>query len=243
MSAKGLCQIDPAVLLSAILIAGSASAYDAYDPSNCNGVDWDDKRVLVVQKVTTHTRVNFIKSQYDDDFKATTCPADTEVCRQKSYLVPGDLVLTGHTQGAFTCVVYQSPLARKQIWAKGWLPTSALTPVSPMPSPKLSDWKGTWYHPGGEITISQGDDGKLRIEGGMTVPTAHDFHNGALRAKVTPEKDTIAFVDDGSSPFDKTEAGECRVRMQRVDQWLLVEDNSGCGGTTVTFTGLYRRTK
>jgi hypothetical protein len=29
--------------------------------------------------------------------------------------------------------------------------------------------------------------------------------------------------------------------MQRIGQWLLVEDNSGCGGATVTFTGLYRR--
>jgi hypothetical protein len=205
-------------LLGAVLTAGSASAYDAYDPNNCNGVDWDDKRPQVVQKVIARPRVNFIKGPYDDDFTATTCPADTEACRQKSYLVTGDLVLIGKTQGAFTCVVYQSPLAKKQIWAQGWLPTSALTTVAPMPSPKLSDWTGTWYHPGGEITISRGDGGKLSIEGEMTVPTARDVHTGELQANATPDKDTIAFVDDGSTPFEKTEEGQCRARMQRIGQ-------------------------
>jgi hypothetical protein len=242
MRVKGFGWIRPALLLSAVLIAESASAYDAYDPNNCNGVDWDDKRALVVSKIIARPRVNFIKSPYDDDFRAATCPADTETCRKKSYLVAGDLVLTGKTQGAFICVAYQSPLARKQIWATGWVPGSALTPVAPM-SPKLPDWLGTWSHPGGEITISRsGDGGKLNIEGEMVVPTAHDSHNGQLEANATPGKDTIAFADDGSIPFDAEEAG-CRVRMQRIEEWLLVEDNSGCGGAAVTFTGLYRRKK
>jgi hypothetical protein len=240
MRAKGFGQIGPALLLSVFLIAESASAYDAYDPHNCNGVDWDDKRALVVSKVITRPRINFIKSPYDDDFNAATCPADTEACRKKSYLVAGDLVLTGKTLGAFTCVAYQSPLARKLIWAAGWLPSSALTPVAPVPSPKASDWTGTWYHPGGEITISRRGGGKLNIEGEMRVPGAQDVHTGELQADATPENGTIAFVDDGSIPFEKTDQGECRVRMQRVGQWLLVEDNSGCGGAGVTFTGLYR---
>ena len=48
--------------MSAVLFAGSALAYDAYDPNNCNGVDWDDKRALIVAKVTAQPRVDFIKS-------------------------------------------------------------------------------------------------------------------------------------------------------------------------------------
>jgi hypothetical protein len=244
MRLMGIGRIGSAFLLSVVVAAGFSSAVRAEDnPNNCNGVDWDNKRALVVSKVIAGPRINFIKSPYDDDFKATPCPADTEACRKNSYLVPGDLVLTGKTLGAFTCVAYQSPLARKQIWAAGWLPSSALMSVAPMPSPKLPDWIGTWYHPGGEITISRGDGGKLSIEGGMTVPTAQDFHTGELQANVAPEKDAIAFVDDGSIPFEKAEEGECRVRIQRVGEWLLVEDNSGCGGAAVTFTGLYRRKK
>lgn len=35
------------LLLSAVLLVRPASAYDPYDPANCNGgVDWNDKRAL-----------------------------------------------------------------------------------------------------------------------------------------------------------------------------------------------------
>ena len=40
--------------------------------------------------------------------------------------------------------------------------------------------------------------------------------------------------------FDDPKAG-CQVRMQRVEALLVVEDNNGCGGVMVTFTGLYRK--
>lgn len=231
------------LLLGALLSSSSASAYDAYDPKNCNGIDWDDRSALVVSKVTADRRVNFIKSPYDDDFKAETCPAATEACRKKSYLVPGDLVLVGRTLGDFTCVTYQSPLARKQNWTTGWLPNGALTKVAPMASPKASDWTGSWVHPGGGIEIEKGNGDKLSITGEQVVPTARDFHTGVIAAKAEPQDGTLAFADDGSIPFEKTEESECRVRMRRIGGWLLVEDNSGCGGSGVSFTGLYRRKK
>jgi hypothetical protein len=107
--------IGPAVLLSAMLMAGPASAYDPNDPNNCIGAEWDDKRAVVVSRVIARPRVNFIKSPHDDDLKAATCPADTAACRQKPYLVAGDLVLTGQSRGPFTCVSYQSPQARQPI--------------------------------------------------------------------------------------------------------------------------------
>jgi hypothetical protein len=61
--------------LSLVLLSRSVLACDTYDPNNCNGVDWDDKRALIVAKVTAHPRVNFIKSPYDNGFKAEGCPA------------------------------------------------------------------------------------------------------------------------------------------------------------------------
>jgi hypothetical protein len=66
MQAKRFGQIGPVLLLFAVLTAGSASAYDPYDPHNCSGFDCNDKRALVVQKVTAKPRVNFIKSPYND---------------------------------------------------------------------------------------------------------------------------------------------------------------------------------
>jgi hypothetical protein len=146
-------------------------------------------------------------------------------------------VLIGKTQGHFTCVDYQSPLAKKQIWIRGWLPSASLTPIAPIPSPKTSDWTGTWYHPGGHIEIKDGGDGKLHVEGATTLATpSGDFQNGEFKAQVASQG-TIAFTDKGAY-------GEgCQVRMKRIGPGLLVEDNGGCGGAGVTFTGLYRRKK
>ena len=227
----------------ALLSAQAAQAYDAYDPANCNGIDWDDQRALVVSKVTAQPRAHLIKSPYDDDFKAASCPAATDACRKKSFLVTGDLVLVGKTRGEFTCVLYQSPAAKKPTWSKGWLPSAALTPVTPMASAQISDWSGKWSQPGGTITIKRGDGGKLHVEGEMIVRGAQNVQTGEIGAKVTPQGGVIAFVDDGTTSFEKKDAGECRVRMQRIGPWLVVEDNSGCGGVAVTFTGFYRRAK
>src|SRR6478736_1231605 len=88
-------------ILSVVVLAGPASACTG-------GVEWDDKRTLVVSKVTARPRINFVKSPYDDDFKAENCPAATEACRKQSYLVTRDLVLTGPTRGEFTCALYHS---------------------------------------------------------------------------------------------------------------------------------------
>lgn len=251
------------LFLSAVLSAGSACAYDNYDsrglfanpvfantasesgydandPRNCTGPDWDDTRVLGVSKVVASPRIHFVKSPYDDDFKAATCPAATGACRKRSYLETGDLVLVGKTQGDFTCVSYQSRLTKIQ--TRGWLPNSALSSVAPMPSPGNSDWLGMWDHPHGSIEIRRGGiGGRLRVEGIMVVPTARDVHTGAIDAQVAPGNDAIAFLNDGWLPFETKCDSGCRVRMQRIGPWLLVEDNGDCGGAGVSFTGLYRR--
>ena len=64
---------------------------------------------------------------------------------------------------------------------------------------------------------------------------------GAIGAEAKPEQGILAFADEGKIAFDKASEGSCKVRMQRVGALLLVEDNGGCGGSMVTFTGLYRR--
>jgi len=227
--------------LGAVLSTTTAWASDGTDPTHCTGLDWSDKQALVVSKIAS-SRVNFIKSSYDDNFKAVTCPAATDACRKKSYLVEGDLVLTGKTRGEFTCVSYQSPTAKQRGWSRGWMPTTSLAPVAPMAAPNEADWIGTWSHPGGDIEIKRGADGKLNVSGEMSNPGGLNPQTADIDADVVPTRDSIAFVDDGSKPFEKAE-GECRVRVQRIADWLLVQDNVGCGSVGVTFTGLYHRKK
>ena len=227
----------PMLVLGCMALGLALPAFADSDPNACRGIDFDIKRPLVASRITASPHVNFVKGSDDD----AACPADKDACRKKSYLVPGDVVLTGRVQGAFTCVSYQSLHTRKQNWTAGWLPTSTLTPLERMTSPKVADWTGSWSHPGGTISIKRGDGGKLGVEGEHTYPAAQNVHSGVLEAAVMPIDGMIAFADDGSVPFDQAEDGQCLVRMQRVGVWLLVEDNMQCGGSMVTFTGLYRR--
>jgi len=219
-------------LLSAILFVAPASAHDPDDPKSCNTAAWRDGRVLTVAKVT-QPRVHFIKSRSEDGREVEGCPAAIEACRTKSYLVAGDIVLVGKTQGDFTCVSYKAPQEKAQIWTTNWLPNAALAPVVPMPSPTTSDWIGRWCHPGCSIEITKADGDGLHVEGLMLVQAGQETRNGSFDARVTPRNGTIRF-DDG---YDDG----CRVRMQRVGALLLVQDNGVCGGYGVTFTGLYRR--
>lgn len=223
------------IVIASFFILEPALAYDPYDLNNCNGVAWDDTNAVTAAKIVTRPRVNFVKSPYDDNFKAEGCPAPTAACQKRSFLVYGDIVLTGRSQRDFTCIDYVLPLSKKRIWATGWLPTRALEKLRPAPAPKASDWIGTW-HPGARIEISDGGNGKLRIDATrVIVTTSGDTKNGTFTALVTPGSDTLTFVDSGANGDD------CKVRMQRVGPWLLVEDNGGCGGAGVSFLGLYRR--
>jgi hypothetical protein len=230
-----LRRLPIAVVLLAL--AGAAPAFAESDPGDCVGVDYDAKRPLVVAKVIAGPRAHFVKSHWED----AACPADTEACRAKAYLVPGDLALAGATRGSYTCVAYQSPRDKKQIWTSGWIATTALAPVARTPARKLSDWIGTWVHTGGEITISASKNGALEIEGEQTYPGAQEVHSGVLGAIARPADDILAFAEDGKVAFDKADEDACHVRMQRIGALLLVEDNGHCGGSSVTFTGLYRR--
>lgn len=223
------------MLAGCFLLGGPARAYDPYDPANCNGAGWSDQHPMVVARVTARPRVQLVKSPYDDDFKAEGCPAATAACRRQAYLVTGDLVLVGERRGDFTCADHASPLGKGQRWTVGWLPTAALTPVEPMPAPEARDWIGTWL-PHARIKISDAGAGRLRIEALKVIPTSGgDTQNGTFSAQVASGPTTLTFADSGSY------GDGCQVRMQRIERWLLVEDNGGCGGAGVSFLGLYRR--
>jgi hypothetical protein len=71
----------------------------------------------------------------------------------------------------------------------------------------------------------------------MTLPMpSGDFQNGNFKAHAS-RHDVVSLTDEGDY------GNACRVRMQRIDEYLLVEDNGGCGGSGVTFTGLYHHRK
>jgi len=220
------------------LIATSAPADD--NPGDCLGIGFDVTHPVTIAKIIAdRSQVHFVRNASDD----AVCPAEREACVTPSYLSPGDLLLVGKTRGAYSCVSYQSAADRSQTWTVGWLLSASLTPVQPARAREPADWIGRWTHAGGSIAISKGRRGSLRIRGEHVYPAAQNVHSGAIRAEAKPAHGLLQFADDGRASFDaaNSEAGTCLVRMQRIAELLVVEDNGHCGGAMVTFTGFYKR--
>jgi len=217
-----------------------ATAAAADNSGDCLGIGFDVTHAVTIAKIIAdRPQVHFVKNASDD----AACPAEREACMASSYLVPGDLVLIGKTRGAYSCVSYQSAADRIQHWTVGWLPSASLTPVQPARASEPGDWTGRWIHAGGAIAISNARRGSLRIRGEHVYPAAQNVHSGVIRAEAKPAHGLLQFADDGRKAFDaaNSEAGNCLVRMQRIAELLVVEDNGHCGGAMVTFTGFYRR--
>jgi hypothetical protein len=215
-----------AVTLGAMLSQAAADE----KPGDCIGIDFDVSHPAAIAKLATgKPHVNFIKSSWED----AACPADGESCQQQSYLVPGDMVLIGKTNAAFTCVSYQSAADPQQRWTNAWLPATSLTPVTPLSARERADWLGAWVHAGGEIDITSAANGGVTIHGEAIYRAAQDVHNGVIDATAKPEQGIVA--------FDKAGTDACLVRLRRAEALLVVEDNGHCGGVDVTFTGFYRR--
>jgi hypothetical protein len=209
---------------------------------DCFGIGFDVTHPVTIAKIIAdRPQVHFVKNASDD----AACPADREACLAPSYLIPGDFLLVGKTRGAFSCVSYQSAADRSQSWTVGWQPSASLTPVQPARAGEPADWIGRWSHAGGTITIRKGRRGTLRIRGEQVYPAAQNVHSGVIAAEAKPAHGLLQFADDGKVSFDaaNSEAGSCLVRMQRIAALLVVEDNGHCGGSMVTFTGFYRRTR
>jgi hypothetical protein len=220
------------------LLATLAVAED--NAGNCLGIGFDVTHPVTIAKIIAdRPQVHFVKGAFDD----AVCPAERDTCVQPSYLIPGDLVLVGKTRGAYSCVSYQSAADRTQRWTVGWLPSASLTPVQPARARETGDWIGRWSHAGRTIAISRRRRGVLKIRGEHVYPAAQSVHSGVISADAKPARGLLQFADDGSVRFDRDSAvsGSCLVRMQRIAELLVVEDNDHCGGSMVTFTGFYRR--
>ncbi len=230
------------IVAAFLVLSVSCRAAAEEGPGECLGIGFEVQHPITIAKVIAdRPQVHFIKSAADD----SACPADREACLAPSYLIPGDLVLVGKTHRAYSCVSYQSAADRAQRWTVGWLPSATMTPIMPASAPAPADWIGRWIHAGGEISISKGRRGNLRIRGEAVYPAAQNVHSGVIGAEAKPAHGVLQFADDGSVPFNRAsaEAGNCLVRMQRIAALLVVEDNTHCGGVLVTFTGFYRRKK
>ena len=225
--------------LAALSVLSAARASADEGPGDCLGIDFNVLHPVTIARIIADApRVQFVKSAFEDK----ACPADGDACAASASLAPGDLVLVGKSHGNYTCVSYQSAADRKPQWTSGWLPSASMTPVKPSAAAARADWIGTWVHAGGRVRIRPARNGRVAIHGVAVYPAVPRANNGVIDAVARPANGLLQFADDGRVPFAQAAASAtCLMRMQRIEELLVVEDNKGCGGGMVTFTGFYRK--
>lgn len=212
----------------------------------------EESKPRLMKVVGNAPRVHFIENL---STKKPSCPADTEACRRKGFVVPGDTVLAGVTARGLTCVSYIAPNVRRVKdefpETSGFLPASALV-EQPQAALTLDDWFGSWARSAeGEVDIMRAPDGKLKILGSATFGAkdprrakAGAVNMGELDGEALPKGNMIALGAgyDGTKPFGD-DRSECRAKLRLFGRYLVVEDNMACGGMNVSFTGIYVQLK
>jgi len=172
------------------------------------------------------------KSYFYDDAKG--CPYQKS-CKQRAYLINGNQVLVGKRQDGWSCVWYNG----KRHDFIGWMPSANIKERDDNQTPDISAWLGTWryYKTDGEISISQINGSRLKVEGTAFWYGANDnVHDGGVEAEGTVKGDRLE-ISEGDDQY------ACKVSMKLVGNQLMVTDNSACGGMNVRFNNVYSRTK
>jgi hypothetical protein len=230
-------------LLAAGLVApvGQATAQNAY----CSGamVSGDANEIALATVTDAAPRVQFIAGPTG---ARPGCPSAQAACRAKAYLVPGDEVLVGPRTADVRCATFRSV---KGVETSGFLPARALSETSP-PTPTLADWTGSWVREHeAALTISAEND-SLTVRGDASWGAGDpervrrgSVNVGEIDATGRPRGTLLALGEgyDGSGPPSATQRDECRVRLRLFGRYLAVDDNGGCGGANVSFTGVYTR--
>jgi hypothetical protein len=232
-------QITGGLLVATFIVA--AWPAHAEKDSSCRGVPFISFDPITQGHISSKaTRVHFVK----DFLTQHGCPDQTPACVDKAYLVPGDRLIVTKRFDAFICAIYLNPKGNPRI---GWLPADAVAYDTVKPI-ALTDWVGKWswkwsYGDGDiDIGVAEGKTGTLSIFG---VGTSNLLHEGQIWGEVAPTGDRLSFAmgDDGTTlPYEKGGESDCKIQMQRLGPWLIVNDEGFCpGGLNVSFRGVYTR--
>lgn len=229
--------IVPAAILSFLPVAAQSGPLDCgrFDPRN---------KVALARIVTTEARLNFIAGPSK---RMPQCPSPESACRLKAFVVAGDEILTDVADGPFLCATFKSAEGME---TRGLLPRRAIQ-LSPPETATTAKWDGEWRRDReAEIVLkSKGD--VVSISGSATWGAGDParvkrgaVNTGELDGEGKPRGRTLAVgydPDRSDLPAPDAATDGCAARLSLYGRYLVVEDNGGCGGMNVTFSGLYVR--
>jgi len=226
-----------AVLLVGLALSGGAAAaqtQDSADKRFCAGVGLESGAPRLGRVKAEAGKVFFLTN----GSAKNACPSAAPDCREKAYVVAGDLLVLGAAHGDYVCADYDGGKGDRG----GWLPAAAIQPA-PMKSDAAA-WRGKWKRVEAEITIQKKGDG-LHAEGDATFGALDParVHRGAVNVGEFSGslviKDGAAVIADPDA--DPKDSFACKLWLARSGEFLFVRDNGQCGGFNVSFSGLYRR--
>lgn len=216
------------LLLLASVLPATAASGSADDGSCRNGAFPSEQSAFALARVIGASRLYLLGD-------TGGCPAKGEhACRQRSYVVPGDTLITGRDRGGHRCAFFPNKVGG----SAGWVDAARLQ-GQPVPTPTLPAWAGTWRD-GDDRLMIEVRGGQLHVAGDAYWPSANPTpevrpygpNMGQVDALAVPAGDTAVFQD-----------ATCTLRAQLLGDYLIVADNSACGGMNVRFNGVYRRTR
>lgn len=217
------------ILLATSLISSHATA--AEDDGFCrNGGFPSEQSSFALGKVIGSGHLDLLTDM-------NGCPSSTKKCNGFGYVLPGDVVITGRTQGAYVCAFYPN----RSGGSAGWVEKVRLSPMPIDTKPALKDWAGRWKDGDNELVISL-SHGQLHVKGDAYWPSANPSPQDA------PGGPNIGSVDASAQPdgnklqlSEGSDADSCKVTATLLGTRLMVDDNNDCGGMNVTFRGVYQR--
>ncbi|MCC8627124.1 hypothetical protein [Xanthomonas vesicatoria] len=163
------------------------------------------------------------------------CPhkGDAE-CRQRSYVVKGDVVVLAQRRNDYACAFYPNKVGG----SAGWVAERSLQPVVSPAIPPTRAWDGNWHDGDNTLQLTANGDGSISVNGDAYWPSANPSpeqvpggpHIGAVTARSMPDGNRLDISED-----------DCTVRLHLLGDMLIVADNLQCGGANVSFGGVYRR--
>jgi hypothetical protein len=222
--------LPSAVLLGLSALGLSAQAADA--PMCRNGLFADKDAPFGLARIVGAPRTQL-------RIDTGKCPDQSDACKGRSYVVPGNTVITADTFGAYTCVYFPN----RSGGSAGYIHRDEFTALPAQSRPRLTDWKGEWRNGDNKIRLWI-SHARLGAVGNAYWPSRnpplHQFPGGpnlgGFQGTAAPNGSTVEFHE-----VDKPD--RCAVRLTLVEPFLLARDNKHCGGMNVSFSGVYLKVK